>query len=110
MPEARPNAAPTPLTALGELRGWRISIRCGKCGRRARVTAESLADHQGSDVRLWRVLGRLRCARPLGIAGPARCGDKPSHVTAAEVRAHGKSITVLREVVLLDRERSRVTE
>ena len=76
-------------------------MRCGSCRRKVHLTAEGLAQQYGADLRLWRLLSRLRCDRPLGNAGPVRCGGKPGHVIATEIRVRGKGVTVLREVALL---------
>jgi len=100
MPEPPPNAAPIPLSRLGDLDGWQLSVRCGHCGRRVMLSLADLAQQHGPRLPIWRLVARLRC-QSLTRAG-RRCGSKPDLVTLVQGRSRRKDFLVTREITVLD--------
>ena len=106
MPDRNATDPPIPLLPLGELRGGRLSIRCGRCQRRVVLPIEQFAEH-GPRLPLWRVVARLRCQNP--TRGRSKCGGKPDLVTLVYGRERRKDFLVLREITVLD-DRFRITD
>ena len=106
VPDRNATDPPIPLLPLGELRGGRLSIRCGRCQRRVVLPIEQFAEH-GPRLPLWRVVARLRCQNP--TRGRSKCGGKPDLVTLVYGRERPKYFLVLREITVLD-DRFRITD
>ena len=98
MPELPYGAAPVPATPIGDLKRWRLEIRCGKCRRAVTLPLEFLAGKYGGHVKIAAVIRRLRCARP---GDGDRCGGNPSQVLC-KFNVYGKSLRREQEIVVVD--------
>jgi hypothetical protein len=98
MPELPYGAPPVPATPIGDLRQWRLDVRCSRCRQHTVLGFEYLAQRYGRRVSVSEIVRRLRCR---GFRGEARCGAKPSRVVLIEVFVHGKSAEKVREIVVV---------
>ena len=97
MPELPYGAPPVPGTPIGDLRRWRLEIRCGRCRRHTVFQLEHLAERYGRRVTIGEIIRRLRCR---GFRGRDQCGANPSRVVLIEVYVYGKSVRKVREIVV----------
>jgi hypothetical protein len=102
MPELPYGATPVPATPIGELKRWRLDIRCGKCREVKALPLEFVAERYGRDIRIADVIRRLRCARE---RHGGRCGAKPGFVALVEFSVYGSSVRNIREIVVIDEAR-----
>ena len=107
MPERHATDVPIPLSPLGELAGWYLSVRCGRCGHRMMQKVGNLATRHGARLPVWRIVNRLRC-RAL-TRSCARCGGKPDLITLVQGRERRKDFLIVREIVVLD-DRPRIND
>lgn len=101
MPERHPNEPPIPLSRLGDLDGWYLTVRCGRCGRRAMPKVADLAAKHGPATPVWRVVARLRC-QSQATRNASGCKGKPDLVTLVQGRERRKDFLVVREITVLD--------
>jgi hypothetical protein len=99
MPELPYTALPTPATPIGDLKSWRLMIRCDRCNRKAVLALTDLAAKHGEGLSVWRVIDRLRCHRR---RDGETCGGIPLRVVLAECDTCGKTTRIAREVVVRD--------
>jgi hypothetical protein len=92
-------ALPTPVTPIGDLKSWRLIIRCTKCNRKVVLALTDVARTHGTAVPVWRAIDRLRCHR--GLNGTL-CGGVPRRVVLAECDIYGQTTRITREVVVRD--------
>ena len=97
LPELPFHSLPVPITKLGELKSWRLFLRCGKCRNNAVLPIDYLAELYGTSTTVWHAVERLRCR---GSRLGKYCGGTPSRVVLAEVYTHGKSMRIARQVVI----------
>ena len=98
MPELPYGALPGAATPIGDLRQWRLDVRCGYCRQHSVLQLEYLAERYGRHVRISEIVRRLRCR---GFRAEARCGAEPTRVALIEVLVHGKSVQKMREIVVV---------
>jgi hypothetical protein len=60
MPELPYTALPTPTTPIGDLKSWRLIIRCAKCNRKVVLALPDIAERFGAALPVWRAIDRLR--------------------------------------------------
>jgi hypothetical protein len=99
MPELPYTALPTPATPIGDLKSWRLVLRCAQCNRKVVLALGDIANQHGASLPVWRVIDRLRCHRRLDGAS---CGGIPRRVVLAECDTYGKTTRITREVVVRD--------
>ena len=99
MPELPYTALPTPATPIGDLKSWRLILRCDRCNRKVVLALTDLAAKYGGGLSVWRAIDRLRCHRRLDGAS---CGGIPRRVVLAECDTYGKSTRITREIVVRD--------
>ena len=100
MPELPYTALPTPVTPIGDLKSWRLVLRCAKCNRKVVLALPDIAKKHGATLPVWRAIERLRCRRTRdGIT----CGGIPRRVVLAECDTYGKTTRITREIVVRDR-------
>jgi hypothetical protein len=97
MPELPSTAAPTPTTPIGELKSWRLVLRCARCDRKVVLALIDLARKHGARLPVWRAIDRLRCHRR---RDGDLCGGLPSSVVLIECETYGKSTRITRQVVV----------
>ena len=54
MPELPYTALPTPTTPIGDLKSWRLILRCAKCNRGVVLALAGLAAKHGAGLPVWR--------------------------------------------------------
>ena len=99
MPELPYTALPTPTTPIGDLKSWRLILRCTGCNRKAVIALADIARTHGTGLPVWRAIERLRCHRRLD---GRLCGGIPRRVVLAECDTYGKTMRITREVVVRD--------
>lgn len=97
MPELPYTALPTPATPIGDLKSWRLVLRCARCNRKVVLALTDLAAKHVARVPVWRVIDRLRCHRQ---RDGALCGSLPRSVELVECETYGKSTRITRQVVV----------
>lgn len=97
MPELPYTALPTPATPIGDLKSWRLILRCSRCNKKVVVALTDIAKTHGTGLPVWRAIDRLRCHRRLN---GALCGGVPRRVVLAECDTYGKTTRITREVVV----------
>jgi hypothetical protein len=97
MPELPYTALPTPATPIGDLKSWRLILRCAKCNRKVVVALMDIARTHGTGLPVWRAIDRLRCHRRLN---GTPCGGVPRRVVLVECDTYGKTTRITREVVV----------
>lgn len=100
MPELPYTALPMPATPIGDLKSWRLIIRCARCYRKVVLALVDIARTHGASLPVWRAVDRLRCQRRLD---GSPCGGIPRRVVLAECDTYGKTTRITREVVVRDR-------
>jgi hypothetical protein len=99
MPELPYTALPTPVTPIGDLKSWRLILRCDRCNRKVVLALTDIARTHGAALPVWRAIDRLRCHRKLN---DTPCGGIPRRVVLAECDTYGKSTPITREIVVRD--------
>ena len=99
MSELPYTALPTPATPIGDLKSWRLILRCAKCNRKVVLALMDIAKTHGASLPVWRAIDRLRCHRRLD--GSPSVGI-PRRVVLAEYDTYGKTTRITREVVVRD--------
>jgi hypothetical protein len=99
MPELPYTALPTPATPIGDLKSWRLILRCARCNRKVVLALVEIAKRHGANLPVWRAIERLRCQRRLD---GTPCGGIPRRVVLAECDTYGKTTRITREVVVRD--------
>jgi len=99
MPELPYTALPTPATPIGDLKSWRMILRCAGCNKVVVVALKDIASKHGAGLPVWRAIDRLRCHRRLN---GTLCGGIPRRVVLAECDTYGKTTRITREVVVPD--------
>ena len=99
MPELPYTAPPTPAIPIGDLRSWRLIVRCARCNKKVVLALTDLAAKHGAGLPVWRAIDRLRCHRMLNGAS---CGGIPRGVVLAECGTYGKTTRIIREIVVRD--------
>jgi hypothetical protein len=99
MPELPFTALPTPTTPIGELKSWRLILRCARCNRKVVLALADVAARHGTRLTVWRTVERLRCNR---VRGGSLCGGVPRRVVLAECDTYGKTTRITREIVVRD--------
>jgi hypothetical protein len=97
MPELPDGALPTPATPIGNLKSWRLILRCARCNKKVVLALSDIARTHGVALPVWRAIDRLRCHRRLN---GTLCGGVPRHVVLADCDTYGKTTRVTREVVV----------
>lgn len=99
MPELPYTALPTPTTPIGDLKSWRLIVRCARCNKKVVLALSDLEAKHGAGLAIWRAVDRLRCHRMLNGGS---CGGLPRRVVLAECDTYGKTTRITREVVVRD--------
>jgi nucleoside phosphorylase len=99
MPELPYTALPTPAMPIGDLKSWRLILRCTKCNRKVVLALTDIARTHGAALTVWRAIDRLRCDRRLNAT---LCGGVPRRVVLAECDTYGKTPRITRQVVVRD--------
>jgi hypothetical protein len=99
MPELPYTALPTPATPIGDLKSWRLILRCTKCNKKVVLALTDIARTHGATLPVWRAIDRLRCHRRLNGTS---CGGTPRRVVLAECETYGKTTRITREIVVRD--------
>jgi hypothetical protein len=97
MPELPYTAQPTPATPIGELKSWRLVLRCSRCNRKVVLALTDLAEKYGARLPVWRVIDRLRCHRQ---RDGTLCGSLPRSVVLVGCETYGKSTRITRQVIV----------
>lgn len=97
MPELPYTALPTPATPIGDLKSWRLVLRCARCNRKVVLALADIARTHGASLPVWRAIDRLRCHRQ---RDGTVCGGTPRSVVLAECDTYGKTTRVTREIVV----------
>jgi hypothetical protein len=99
MPELPYTALPTPATPIGELKSWRLILRCVRCNKKVVLALVDIAKGHGATLPVWRAIDRLRCHR---ILNGTPCGGIPRRVVLVECDTYGKTMRITRECVVRD--------
>jgi len=58
MPELPYTALPTPATPIGDLKSWRLILRCAKCNMKVVLALTDIARTHGAALPVWRATDR----------------------------------------------------